>query len=270
MFTTQSSVFSTTFSKKFAGAWEFGFNAKENIEEVKGWQDYGFRMYDNRIGRPPSIDPLYKSFPELSPYQFFSNSPIMNIDLDGKEGTTYAIPSSQSIITLPNVTSVSQGYSNLLGLAMIFYEDISKTAKDYYRSTPEYKHQQKQNEARRRVIEEKRIAHGKFVKEHFGKPDNEKYINISSIAGKLTAATLGALELYKENIEKYNETNEALKKQNEAIKNIIKNTKEEGEVESMKKKIDRNDWEIEVNNKVIDTLKKEKTEVEKSISKPTK
>ena len=39
--------------------WGFGFNAKENDDEVKGagnQQDYGFRMYDNRIGRPPSID----------------------------------------------------------------------------------------------------------------------------------------------------------------------------------------------------------------------
>jgi hypothetical protein len=44
------------------------------------------RMYDPRIGRPISVDPLFKKYPELSTYQFFSNNPIYNIDLDGLEG----------------------------------------------------------------------------------------------------------------------------------------------------------------------------------------
>ena len=90
MFTSQPSVFTPTFLGKYAGAWEFSFNAKENIDELKGWQDYGFRMYDNRIGRPPSIDPIFKSYPELSPYQFFSNTPIQAIDLDGLEAFVIA------------------------------------------------------------------------------------------------------------------------------------------------------------------------------------
>jgi hypothetical protein len=33
-----------------------------------------------------SVDPLTKSYPELTPYQFASNSPILMIDLDGLEG----------------------------------------------------------------------------------------------------------------------------------------------------------------------------------------
>jgi RHS repeat-associated protein len=64
----------------------WGFNGKENLTELKGWQDYGERMYNRLIGRPPSIDPLTKDFPELSPCQFFSNNPIWFIDLDGLEG----------------------------------------------------------------------------------------------------------------------------------------------------------------------------------------
>lgn len=31
------------------------------------------------------VDPLTKQYPELTPYQFASNSPIANIDLDGLE-----------------------------------------------------------------------------------------------------------------------------------------------------------------------------------------
>jgi RHS repeat-associated protein len=60
--------------------------------EVKGTgnqYDYGMRMYDSRIGRPLSIDPLTAQYPGLTPYQFFSNNPIWFIDLDGLEGVQY-------------------------------------------------------------------------------------------------------------------------------------------------------------------------------------
>jgi RHS repeat-associated protein len=67
-----------------AGGYRYGYNGKENDKET-GWQDYGFRLYDKRICRFPSVDPLTKSYPELTPYQFASNTPIMAIDLDGLE-----------------------------------------------------------------------------------------------------------------------------------------------------------------------------------------
>jgi RHS repeat-associated protein len=69
--------------------YRFGFNGMEKDDEVKGvgnWYNYGLRSYDPRIGRPTSIDPLTKQFPELSPYQFYHNNPIRNVDLDGAEG----------------------------------------------------------------------------------------------------------------------------------------------------------------------------------------
>lgn len=47
--------------------------------------DYGFRIYNPRLGRFLSVDPLTKSFPMLTPYQFASNRPIDGIDLDGLE-----------------------------------------------------------------------------------------------------------------------------------------------------------------------------------------
>jgi hypothetical protein len=49
------------------------------------FQDYGMRMYNPRIGRFFAIDPLTKYYPDLTPYQFASNSPIWAIDLDGLE-----------------------------------------------------------------------------------------------------------------------------------------------------------------------------------------
>jgi RHS repeat-associated protein len=68
--------------------YRFGFKGKENDNEVKGTgnqQDYGMRIYDPRLGRFLSVDPLFQKFPMLSAYQFASNTPIQAIDLDGLE-----------------------------------------------------------------------------------------------------------------------------------------------------------------------------------------
>ena len=70
------------------GNYRYGFNGKENDNEVKGvgnQQDYGMRIYDPRLGRFLSIDPITKKYPDLTPYQFASNRPIEAIDLDGLE-----------------------------------------------------------------------------------------------------------------------------------------------------------------------------------------
>ena len=76
--------------KSGAGRYRYGFNGKENDNEVKGVGDqidYGMRVYDPRIGKFLSVDPLEKKYPELSTYQFSSNSPISAIDIDGMEGS---------------------------------------------------------------------------------------------------------------------------------------------------------------------------------------
>ena len=68
--------------------YRYSFNGKEDDTE---WakQDYGFRIYDKRIGKFLSVDPLplTAKYPELTPYQFSSNRPIDGIDLDGLEWT---------------------------------------------------------------------------------------------------------------------------------------------------------------------------------------
>ncbi len=74
--------------------YRYGFNGKENDNEVKGegnQQDYGMRIYDTRLGRFLSVDPLTEEYPELTPYQFASNTPIQAIDLDGLEMHHYTL-----------------------------------------------------------------------------------------------------------------------------------------------------------------------------------
>ncbi len=54
-----------------AGACRYGFNGKENDNEVKGegnQQDYGMRIYDPRLVRFLSVDPLKADYPWNSPY----------------------------------------------------------------------------------------------------------------------------------------------------------------------------------------------------------
>ena len=66
--------------------YRFGYNGKEHQDEqVGGDYDYGMRIHDSRICRFLSVDPLNKSYPWLTPYQFAGNTPIQAIDLDGAE-----------------------------------------------------------------------------------------------------------------------------------------------------------------------------------------
>ncbi len=87
--------------RKFTSGSEYryGFNGKENDKDAgEGVQDYGMRIYDSRLGRFLSVDPITSKYPELTPYQFASNRPIDGIDEDGLEYTT----GKQS--TLPDFT----------------------------------------------------------------------------------------------------------------------------------------------------------------------
>jgi len=68
--------------------YRYGFNGKENDNEVKGegnQQDYAKRIYDTRLGKFLSPDPLIQKYPFYSPYQFSGNDVIRCIDLEGGE-----------------------------------------------------------------------------------------------------------------------------------------------------------------------------------------
>ncbi len=64
--------------------YRFAFNGKE-LDNESQTQDYGMRIYDLRISKFLSVDPLTKDYPFLTPYQFAANIPIKFIDIDGME-----------------------------------------------------------------------------------------------------------------------------------------------------------------------------------------
>jgi RHS repeat-associated protein len=77
----------TTNSLTAFSAYRFHFNGKETDNEVYvqgNVYDYGFRIYNPRLGRWMSVDPLQQKYPSLSPYNFVANSPLMFVDPDGK------------------------------------------------------------------------------------------------------------------------------------------------------------------------------------------
>ena len=71
-----------------AGAYHFAFNGKESDDEVSGegnQYDYGFRIYNPRLGKFLSVDPLSSAYPWNSPYAYAENDVIRSIDVDGLE-----------------------------------------------------------------------------------------------------------------------------------------------------------------------------------------
>ncbi len=86
--------------------YRYGFSGVEMDNEIKGngnSYDFLFRVYDPRIGRFLSLDPLQKKFPALSTFQYAGNCPIAAIDLEGLEPATIN-PGTQILIL------VIQGY----------------------------------------------------------------------------------------------------------------------------------------------------------------
>lgn len=82
--------------------YRYGFNGKENDDDVKGKGnqiDYGERAYDPRLGRFLSVDPLQKQFPALSSYQYSGNNPIATVDLDGLEPAAIN-PGTESLVLI--------------------------------------------------------------------------------------------------------------------------------------------------------------------------
>lgn len=83
--------------KSREGDYRYGFNGKEkdNSFGLTNY-DYGFRIYNLAIARFLSVNPLFKEYPFFTPYQYASNNPIINIDLDGLEGKINVLASDVS------------------------------------------------------------------------------------------------------------------------------------------------------------------------------
>ncbi len=66
-------------------AYRYGFAGKEKDGDFNNNYDFGARIYDSRLGRWLSLDPLAKEYPSHSPYCYSLNTPIAAKDPDGKK-----------------------------------------------------------------------------------------------------------------------------------------------------------------------------------------
>jgi len=119
------------------GNYRFGFNGKENDNEVKGignQQDYGMRIYDPRLGKFLSVDPLASEFAWNSPYSYAENGPIWATDLDGGESKVIIYRETDKEPVLVKTINIpphlrTQGD----GIATVYVNTTNKTAEGDYR-----------------------------------------------------------------------------------------------------------------------------------------
>jgi RHS repeat-associated protein len=110
----------------------FKYNGKElNHKEFSDgsgldWYSYGMREYDPQIARFFRVDPLSTKFTYLTPYQYASNNPILNVDLDGLEGLSFELGvmnwSAEQVAENPN-----SGTSEVIGAAVGVGTSIQNT-----------------------------------------------------------------------------------------------------------------------------------------------
>jgi len=130
--------------------YHFGFNSKWNDDEVYGeggLEDYGKRMYDALLNRFISVDPITDKYPELTTYQFASNSPIFAVDFDGLEaagvtvgyrstvlnftfGYSYMVVATLHDVSIYQTTSFGLGAGMYIGIsgAIVVYPGAKSSA----------------------------------------------------------------------------------------------------------------------------------------------
>lgn len=104
--------------------YRYGYSGQEKDDEMKGSGNsvyYLARIYDPRIGRFLSNDPLTKEYPWYTPYQYAGNKPISFIDRDGEEEArpeeiAYAILNPFDAMTVKNNSTLAFQAANNSGL----------------------------------------------------------------------------------------------------------------------------------------------------------
>jgi len=89
--------------------YRYGFNGKEQDSENAGDYDYGFRIYDARLARFLSIDPIGSKYPWYTPYQFAGNTPIQAIDIEGLEPESMIDKNGK--LTAPMISVLSAAFT---------------------------------------------------------------------------------------------------------------------------------------------------------------
>jgi len=108
-------------SESVCSGYLFGFNGKENDNEIKGdgnSLDFGARIYDSRLGRWLSLDPEMKNYPNMSPYNYCANNPIKFVDFGGKDYGVYINHDDKTITIKATLYTTESGLKDAQSSAM--------------------------------------------------------------------------------------------------------------------------------------------------------
>lgn len=105
-----------------SGGYRYGFNGKENDNEIKGdgnTVDFGARMYDPAIGRWFSADPLREVYTSLAPYSYGAGNPVNVLDGEGnilkdKDGNIIATSTGTYA---PNTVETKSNFDEKTGIS---------------------------------------------------------------------------------------------------------------------------------------------------------
>lgn len=94
--------------------------------------DYGFRIYNPQLAKFLSVDPLTRSYPWYTPYQFAANKPINCIDIDGLEEqpvnvNTPETEPNRATSEIPDLNSLPEVV--IIGYAPKFWDQYGGVAK---------------------------------------------------------------------------------------------------------------------------------------------
>ena len=168
-------------SNQVGNSFRFGFNGKENDDEIKGdgnSVDFGARVYDGRLGRFLSLDPKINEYPSWSPYIYAMDNPIRIVDIDGEgpgDGLYRVYIHRVEITTAKGVEwayLAKRYYKNITPQQLARYNKAAQTPNGWYVvSQDEYRAQQQNPKAFSWVIA--------------GADTPEKYRELTSVIGPL-------------------------------------------------------------------------------------
>ena len=99
-----------------------GFNGMRKDDEIRDGvgtsYDFGARLYDPRVSRWLSLDPLARKYPGFSPYVFVANNPLLFIDYDGKDYGVYINHTTKTIIIKQTIYSAKEHSAEASSAAM--------------------------------------------------------------------------------------------------------------------------------------------------------
>jgi RHS repeat-associated protein len=190
--------------------YRYGFNGKENDRE---WgesliQDYGMRLYNPALCRFLSVDPIAKSYPELTVYQFASNTPVWGIDLDGLEvfystdGTRLGQIGSDTQVRVVNANATLE--KGKYKSTNIVEGSIAK----YNKEGGTWNDMALKNSAALGVDESILLSFSAVIQKESGGDKNESYViancavNYLSTGGSSTLKTLEDITMYKNSFQR--------------------------------------------------------------------